>query len=217
MAFIGECYTFLSRNSKRVQKELLLGLETEVICERRPKDVKMNTKSADMSGFSAASDMEFLNFEANEDSFDLSVSASGDFQNDNSGLLSSKASQASRDSSDWSPSAYSDSNSNTDFDDSSDILADIHLPSLGETGTARKILSQLMNESSPQRLKHLPKHYVTHAAEGYVALQHMNDDIRETREQSAALVEELTQLKKQQMATRDELQDLVRDMCALRI
>ena len=175
-----------------------------------------------MSTFNA-SDMDFLNFEANEDSLDLSLSGDAFHNTSDSGILSSVASQ---DSSDWTPSTFSGVNS--DFDMSQDILGDIHLPSLGETGTARKILSQLLNENTIHPSHSHPYHSAPHHSsypsapesytkEGHVALQLMNEDFKHTREHGAALQVEVSQLKKQQLASRDELHDLVSHRVCTRV
>ena len=171
---------------------------------------KQDTQPTNMSAFSA-SDMELLNFEANDDSLDLSLSGRANEVGDSnsSDVLSSVASQ---DSSDWTPSSFS--NSNADFDLSHDILADIHLPSLGGTGSARKILSQLLNENTQHPFAqstthHYPSTQVSYTKEGHAALQHMNEGLRHTREHSAALQVQVGALQKQQLSSRDELQDLV--------
>ena len=72
---------------------------------------KEDTQAPNTSAFSNT-DMEFLNFETNEDSLDLSLSGE-EFNHD------SLSSVPSQDSSDWTPSTYS--NSNADFDVSRDI------------------------------------------------------------------------------------------------
>ena len=127
----------------------------------------------------------------------------GRVRND-SGFLSSAASQGS---SVWTPPSMTNSN---DFDISDDILGDIHLPSLGETGTARKILSQLLGQSGrTSPLKHFDDQPELYMKEGHLALQHLHEDIKNTREKNAALQLEINQLRKQLLTSRDEMEDLV--------
>jgi hypothetical protein len=164
---------------------------------------------------SSDTDMEFLNFATNDDSLDLSLSGfDHSLPHSPTHSLSSNSHSHSH-SSDWSPTHSPTPSS--DFDMSYDILGDIHLPSLGETATARKLLSQLLSDTPqplPHSLTHHNPHYypsthVSYTKEGHMALQHMNDDLRTTREKCAALQVELTHVKKQQLASRDELHDLV--------